>query len=343
MNYLVSIIIPVYKVEAYIERCLASVMHQTYQDSTIECILVDDCSPDKSVDIAKGMVNEYRGNVDFVIIRNDENCGLSVARNNGINHATGKYIFFLDSDDYLKEDCLQIMLETIALHPDADMVMGNSHDNRINSPFINYSGKEDYCILDNNQLLKKFYFEEIPPMAWNSLISHELIIDNQLSFKPNLIHEDNLWASKLFPLVNKFIFIPRITLIYEDNPSSIMNSIDIAKDLENRIVIMDELLKSFNKSHYVDYTLFLCISLLRMLDMSKYCGEGLREKVKKQRDQLMKHSLQHGRIVLAVFELLMYNPMSQLFRFKLLRYNIDKLQRKTYTIASFFNFLHSNK
>lgn len=343
MNYLVSIIIPVYKVEAYIERCLTSVMHQTYHDAAIECILVDDCSPDKSMEIAQGLITDYHGNIDFKIIRHEENRGLSVARNNGIKYATGKYIFFLDSDDYLKEDCLAIMLGIIAAHSDADVVMGNSLDNRINSPFINNTEKTDYCILDNNQLLKKFYFEEIPPMAWNSLISHELIIKNQLSFKPNLIHEDNLWASKLFPLVNKFIFIPKITLIYEDNPSSIMNSIEMTMDLENRIVIMDELLKSFNKTHYVDYTLFLCISLFRMLDMSKCCGEDVREKVKQQRDQLMKHSLRHGRIVLAVFESLMYNPMSQLFRFKLLRYNIDKLQRKTYAIASFFNFLHSNK
>ena len=97
MKYLVSIIIPVYKVEAYIERCLTSVMHQTYQDSAIECVLVDDCSPDKSISLAQDMISRYHGNIDFTIIRNDKNRGLSVSRNNGIEHATGKYLFFLDS------------------------------------------------------------------------------------------------------------------------------------------------------------------------------------------------------------------------------------------------------
>ena len=94
MKYLVSIIIPVYKVEAYIERCLTSVMHQNYQDSAIECILVDDDSPDKSIYLAQDMISRYHGSIDFKIIRNDKNRGLSVARNNGIEHATGKYLFF---------------------------------------------------------------------------------------------------------------------------------------------------------------------------------------------------------------------------------------------------------
>jgi glycosyltransferase involved in cell wall biosynthesis len=340
MNYIVSIIIPVYKVEAYIERCLLSVMHQTYHDSAFECILVDDCSPDNSISIAQNLINGYHGIIDFKIIRNDKNRGLSVARNNGMKHATGKYIFFLDSDDYLKEDCLQVMLGIAAIHPDAEMIMGNSLDKRLNMAFVDYSDKDDYCILDNNQLLKGFYFEGIPPMAWNSLISRELVVNNQLSFKPNLIHEDNLWASKLFPLVSKFIFIPRITLIYEDNPSSITNSIGTAKDLKHRVVIMDELLKAFDNSHFVAYALFLSISLLRMLDMSKCCSEDMREKVIQQRNQLMKHSLRHGRIVLVLFELLMYNPLSQLLRFRFVRYHIDMLKKQTYTIASFFNFLH---
>lgn len=340
MKYLVSIIIPVYKVEAYIERCLTSVMHQTYHDSAIECILVDDCSPDRSISLAQDMISRYHGNIDFKIIRNDKNRGLSVSRNNGIEYATGKYLFFLDSDDYLKDDCLQILLRIAVMHPDAEMIMGNSLDKRVNAPFIHYPSKNDYCVLDNNQLLRAFYFEEIPPMAWNALVSHELVIKNRLSFKPGLIHEDNLWASKLYPLVIKFIYVPKVTLIYEDNPSSIMNNIVISNDLEHRIVIMEDLLKSFDDNHFVDYALFLSISILRMLDMSKSCSEEMRDKVKQQRNQLTKYSLRHGRIVLVLFELLMYNPTSFLLRFKFIRHNIDKIQRKTYSLASFFHFLH---
>lgn len=340
MNYLVSIIIPVYMVEAYIERCLTSVMHQTYHDSAIECILVDDGSPDKSIYLAQDMISRYHGIIDFKIIRNDKNRGLSVSRNNGIEQATGKYLFFLDSDDYLKDDCLQTLLEIAAMHPDAEVIMGNCLDKRVNAPFIHFPIMNDYLIMDNNQLLRAFYFEEIPPMAWNALVSHELVTKNHLSFKPGLIHEDNLWTSKLYPLVTKFVYVPKVTLIYEDNPSSIMNNIAILNDLGHRIVIMEELLKSFNDSHFVDYALFLCISLLRMLDMSKSCSEEMRDKVKQQRNQLTKYSLRHGRIVLVLFELLMYNPMSSLLRFKFIRHNIDKIQRKTYSLASLFIFLH---
>ena len=132
MNYIVSIIIPVYKVEAYIERCLLSVMRQTYHDSAFECILVDDCSPDNSILIAQKLINGYHGIIDFKIIRNDKNRGLSVARNRGMEQVSGKYLFFLDSDDYLREDCLQVMLEIAAVHPDAEMIMGNCLYKRIN-------------------------------------------------------------------------------------------------------------------------------------------------------------------------------------------------------------------
>ena len=129
-------------------------------------------------------------------------------------------------------------------------------------------------------------------------------------------------------------------MIYEDNPSSIMNNIATSKDLGHRIVIMEELLKSFNDNHFVDYALFLSIFLLRMLDMSKRCSVEMREKVTRQRNQLTKYCLRHGRIVLVLFELLMYHPISSLLRFKFIRHNIDKIQRKTHSLASLFNFLH---
>ena len=171
MDYLVSIIIPVYKVEAYIERCLTSVMCQTYHDSAIECIIVDDCSPDNSVTIARRLISSYHGNIDFKIIRNDKNCGLSVARNNGMKYATGKYIFFLDSDDHIKEDCLKSLLSVIDIHPNAEVIMGNSMNMKDNAPFIHLKANDQLIIFDNSQLLSAFYMEIIPTMVWNSLIN----------------------------------------------------------------------------------------------------------------------------------------------------------------------------
>ena len=340
MNYLVSIIIPVYKVEAYIERCVASIMRQTFHEAPIECILVDDCSPDNSIAIAQHLIDIYRGNIDFKIIKNDRNSGLSVTRNNGMEHATGKYIFFLDSDDDLTEDCMRILLGVVAEHPDVEMVMGNNFYKKRNKPYIDYNEQK---VLNNDQLLRAYYQEKIPPIACNSLVLRELIVTNNLSFRPGLIHEDNLWSSKLYPCINKFVYVPQITMIYENNPSSIMNDVALQapKILPHEIVIMEEFLNSFIESHAVGYTIYITSFLIRMLDVSKLCNEDLRNKVKKLRCRLIKHSLKHGRLVLACFELWTYDPLNKLFKYRFFRHHFEKVKKATYAIASLFNPIHA--
>ena len=225
------------------------------------------------------------------------------------------------------------------------MVMGNSLNMKDNTPIIQLKTNDQLITYDNSQLLSAFYMEVIPTMAWNSLILREIIVKNQLLFKPKLVHEDELWASKLYPLINTFVYVPQITLIYENNSSSIMNSVGVqpSKDLPHCIVIMEELLKSFNEAHIVEYTLFLCSSLIRMLDMSSHCGEEMKLKVIRQRNQLMNNSIRHGRIVLILFQLLMYNPLFQLFRFRFFRYYFFRLKKTTYFIASLFDCLHGKK
>lgn len=91
----ISVIIPVYKAANYILRCLESVAAQECDDFSIECILVDDCSPDKSMDVIRGFIDQYKGSVSFCIISNTDNQGPSVARNNGLMIAKGDYVFFL--------------------------------------------------------------------------------------------------------------------------------------------------------------------------------------------------------------------------------------------------------
>ena len=94
----ISVIIPVYNVAPYIAACLQSVMRQTAQ-AALECILVDDCGPDNSMEVVNETLKSYNGPVDFKIVRHTQNRGLSAARNTGMAAATGDYIYFLDSDD----------------------------------------------------------------------------------------------------------------------------------------------------------------------------------------------------------------------------------------------------
>ena len=96
----ISIIIPVYNVELYVEECLQSVANQTMTEG-IECIIVDDRGQDNSAAIAKQYIDSYKGDIRFTFIQREKNGGLSAARNTGIEAATGEYVYFLDSDDYL--------------------------------------------------------------------------------------------------------------------------------------------------------------------------------------------------------------------------------------------------
>ena len=119
---MISIIVPIYNVEEFIVECLQSVVAQTYRD--YELILVDDCGTDGSMSVAARFASHPTLEGKMRILRHDRNRGLSAARNTGTAAAKGKYILFLDSDDILAPDCLQLLVEK-AESTDAEMVVGN--------------------------------------------------------------------------------------------------------------------------------------------------------------------------------------------------------------------------
>ena len=124
----VSIIIPVYNVEKYIERCLRSVISQTY--SNIECILVNDGTPDRSFEIAKEFINKYnhkeKSNIDFILIEHEHNKGLSEARNTGVRASTGEYVYFLDSDDAIMPEAIKDLVQTVERNKRPDVIYGST-------------------------------------------------------------------------------------------------------------------------------------------------------------------------------------------------------------------------
>ena len=132
MNTRVSIIIPVYNVEPYIEECLQSVANQTMTEG-VECIIVDDCGQDNSMEIVHSFVKNYKGNVNFRVLYHGKNRGLSAARNTGIMAATGKYLYFLDSDDRISHECMKQFQQKIDKYGNVDLVHGvsDNYDRRM--------------------------------------------------------------------------------------------------------------------------------------------------------------------------------------------------------------------
>lgn len=191
----ISVIIPVYKVEEYIAECLYSVINQTYKDG-FECILVDDYTPDDSMKIVCQVLSSYRGNIQFKIVHHQKNRGLSAARNTGVKEATGDYLYFLDSDDFLPEHTIESLLSTCQEEL-PDVVMGNfeligESDNvpKLNTQISYYNNQVDIF----NAFISRHLYE----MAWNKLVRRDFFLRHELWFREGILHEDSLWSFFLF-------------------------------------------------------------------------------------------------------------------------------------------------
>lgn len=214
MDIKVSIIIPVYNVEEYVERCLRSVVSQTYNN--LECIIVDDASPDSSMSVVASFVESYKGNIPFSIIHHPENQGLSVARNTGTSHATGDYIFYLDSDDEITPECIEKLVGKVEEYPGVDMVQGNTKA----IPYFSYVDLENYdfppCFKTSEEIKNYCYDPSkiYPSTAWNKLIRADFIRENNISFLENVIHEDNHWMFQVVRYIQTIAFVFEYTYIY---------------------------------------------------------------------------------------------------------------------------------
>ena len=227
----VSIIIPVYNVEPYIEECLHSVYEQT-TDTEIECLIVDDKGNDNSIHIAETFVATHndKAKTKFKIIYRDTNGGLSAARNTGIKAATGEYLYFLDSDDTIVPQCIETLLNIADKHGGVDLLPAlYIRENDDMEQFGCHSFPE---FSDDRSLIKRSLldYDKIPVTAANRLIRRELITENNLFFKEGIIHEDNYWTFFLAKYVQRMAFCAEKLYYYRETPGSITKEPNIEKE-----------------------------------------------------------------------------------------------------------------
>ncbi len=188
-----SIIIPVYNVEEYLERCVSSVINQTYKN--IEIILVDDGSPDGS----PAMCDKFAAQDDRIKVIHKENGGLSDARNFGIKAANGEYIIFLDSDDSIELTSCEDIYNSIKGAASPDVVICNT--NWIENGSTKVVNRYDKCELFNGGKEFLNYLFSMPFtfcfLSPNNIYKRELLIDNNLFFEKGLLHEDERWTPEV--------------------------------------------------------------------------------------------------------------------------------------------------
>ena len=252
----VSLIIPVYNVEDYIEKCLNSVVNQTLKD--MEVIIVNDGSKDSSKQKIEKYLKKYPG----IKYLEKENGGLSDARNYGMQYATGEYIAFLDSDDYVEETMYEEMYN-VAQKEAADMVECN---------FIwEYPDKkrEDIGAVYNS---KREMVEKARVVAWNKLIKRELLEKTGVKFPIGLRYEDVEFFYKLVPYLEKVSFVKKCFVHYIQRGNSIANTQNIrTKEI---FTVLQNVISYYRENGFYDeykdelefiYVRFLlCSSLKRM-------------------------------------------------------------------------------
>ena len=181
-----SIIVPIYKVEEYLDRCVKSLLGQTYRN--IEIILVDDGSPDRCPEKCE----QYSQQDNRVIVIHKKNGGLSDARNSGLRIATGDYIIFVDSDDYIELDTCEKLIPFTENMPHiivADAIVEGGNQDLTHIINVEMMRGEQY-------LLKSYRANKAPMAAWLNIYNREFLLHNDLWFKKGILHEDEQFTPR---------------------------------------------------------------------------------------------------------------------------------------------------
>lgn len=241
-----SIIVPVFNAEAYIEQCIQSVMSQSYQD--VELIIVNDGSTDGSLQKCLAWKDDAR-----IKIISTENCGVSHARNLGLQIASGKWVMFLDSDDYLMENSLENLMALTA--PDVQEIVASYTSGEPKEGMHLYQSVSAASLykmsLDsvNNKLLPEFY--EVKSMSfaacWAKLYLNRVIQENGIRFHEGLcLSEDSLFNLDYLACIENAVVSNLPVLFYRENSASV-TKVFSAKHIANRFRFFDILKERYDQ------------------------------------------------------------------------------------------------
>lgn len=245
----VSIVIPVYQVESYVERCLESVFAQTYR--RVEVILVDDCGTDDSMRRVELFLNTHVA-LDAKIVKHEQNRGLSAARNTGLDAATGDYVLFLDSDDALAENAVEALVKPLEEFP-YEMVIGDYvtvHDKEITE--AGNLKLSQGALTGNPDILAAYAQGLWYVMAWNKLCSRHFLLDNKLYFSEGFLHEDVIWTFKLACKLQSMYAVQQATYQYTVRNASIMTSMSVEKDVTVYLKAFGEIIKFLHQENRLE-------------------------------------------------------------------------------------------
>ena len=211
----VSVLVPFYNVEKYVGRCVESLFSQTY--SNIEYVFVNDCTPDNSMDIINEYIDKFNVRNKCVIINHEVNKGISASRNDCLDNATGDYILFIDSDDYIDKDVVELLVKA-AIESNADIsgcgYIEEYKDRSVEMP-------QRYT---NNhvEMMRAITLLTIKGVMWKLLIRRSIVEENQVRFIPdNTMVDDYLFCCQVFFYAKRFASVDKCMYHYiQYNPNN---------------------------------------------------------------------------------------------------------------------------
>lgn len=335
LNQIVSVIVPIYKVEKYLSRCVDSILQQTYKH--LEIILVNDGSPDNCGTIA----DKYEKKDNRIKVIHKENGGLSDARNYGMRYVTGEFTLFVDSDDWLDHMLIEELVKASNKYK-ADIIQSAfyyAYDDYLLFDSRVYKNEKIPEIFDNKTLMYQLVKnEKVKNFAWGKLYKTNLIKD--IPFLKGVLFEDVFWAHLVMQRVSTYVSLNKPMYFYYQREDSIVanytpRNLDIIKGLKERHKfieehyphLVDESYKMILKMNLIHYNLLL---RNREKDTTGSYRKEIQQYIKKQYPQLRKAVL-NEKVLKKQLRLFMLHPfLNVLFLVgKRLLTNLDILPQQT--------------
>lgn len=233
----ISVIVPVYNVEKYLNECLDSLVNQTFKD--IEVIIVND----GSTDISQSIIDTYTKQYKYIKCISKDNGGLSDARNAGIPYAEGEYLSFIDSDDYVEPDFLELMIKEAELKKSLVTIC--------DIEVFYESGKSKYTLKGLRKIKGKTEMQSAflsPLFAWNKIYHRQIFDDEKIRYPLNLWYEDIPVTVPLFSKIDKISYVDKALVHYRQRSTSIMGTKNSDK-LADIFTVLDILVKDFEERY----------------------------------------------------------------------------------------------
>lgn len=329
----VSIIIPFFNGEHFIHRCFSNICKQTYEHSAIECIFVNDGSMDNSASLINELISSNTSNILFRLISHSHNQGVSAARNTGIKEAKNEYLYFMDVDDTITENCIELLFHATIKYSEATVITGNV-----------LNKKEDTChhtklktiirkgIQNNLHDVLLFIYTSY---SWNKLITRDFVIKNNLFFPIGIPYfEDLQWNIDVARYANEIVYIPEITYYYEYVTTSAMS---VSKERQDTLAkcymsLIKKILTINNKECPIEKHIFIHFYITKLLDM-RNINSIKRKDIYTLRKELFIQAIKYGNFFLIAYDLQLYQPFRTIAKTKIIMNHSAELRNWVCCIA----------